>query len=317
MEAIIIANDLYDYLNDSKEEYGKVHSVFKNTINLISRNDNLISIFADTKDIAPMSLVLSGKIDTLFIFKDMDVIFYKDKIEFPDINKAIKFKNANKWNSTPETGSEGIRKSTYQRRLNLFEKTLFENGNKDGILDTAYCLYFDNFDVKPVNSQILELNGYCQFIFERIQLFLESVSSKDKEESGESLKKIIGFGPGLTPSVDDFVAGLMVGSYYLAAYYGLNLEIILEFNNYMFDKSIGKTTTISEAMLKLASTGLASRKYKEVLLALLFRPDLKITAAVNEALDFGETSGTDFLYGVFVANRMFLKKEIREAYNDC
>lgn len=315
MNVRLIADDLYHFLQTHDGTYGKVHSVFKNTINIQTEDESLISLFSDQKDITPMSLIVGKEFDKIEMIKDMEVLFNRDGIVFPEIKRSLSVKSSKHWVSEPEVFSNNIQKRTYLGRMNRFEKILFEKGNDEGILNTVYHMTFDEFDVHPQDGLMPKLNDYSQFIYERLESFLEGVALRDEVVCGICLGKVVGFGPGLTPSVDDFVAGVMVSTYYLANYYQLNTEAVLNFNAFLLKEALGKTTAISEQMLKHASKGLVSNQYRNVLLALYHELDLKIETSVEKALCFGETSGTDFLLGVYVINKMFMNKKIREVYN--
>jgi len=178
----------------------------------------------------------------------------------------------------------------------------------------AYHLKLDQVELISSEKE-KQLNDYGEFIIDRLDAFLKSIQSCAIKSAGENVKKIVGFGPGLTPSVDDFLAGLMSGLYYLSYYYKLNHNQVDKMNQMLALSTIGKTTVISEQMIQNAANGQVSNHYRNLLLALHFRIDLKVEAIVKANLDYGETSGTDFMLGVYMINKMLMSKGAREVYN--
>ena len=62
------------------------------------------------------------------------------------------------------------------------------------------------------------------FIKDRVVGFVKALIDADFERCVDISKEIIGFGPGLTPAMDDFICGLMICITYMANYYGIDAD---------------------------------------------------------------------------------------------
>jgi len=133
MDAIIISSDLQDYLKSLDHLEGKVHSVFDNTINIMTHDQRLISVFSSDDAISPMSLSIGPAFSQMIADKDSTVVFESDGIRWVDIKQKINVNYATKWEVMPVI-EHSLRRSTYLGRLRKLEKVLFDRGNTQGIL---------------------------------------------------------------------------------------------------------------------------------------------------------------------------------------
>ena len=127
-------------------------------------------------------------------------------------------------------------------------------------------------------------------------------------------KKLIGFGIGLTPSMDDFISGLMVSLVYLTKFYGFETSEAYKLNSEIIRLGLEGTTRVSSEMLMFSSLGKSSQLVKSLILTLLCETeDYRTLQKVKDAIDVGETSGTDTIFGIYVGfkiinNVKFIKK---------
>lgn len=106
--------------------------------------------------------------------------------------------------------------------------------------------------------------------------------------------RIAGLGPGLTPSGDDFLAGIMLAAHAFA-YPSRNLARKL--CTIIYETAAPRTTKLSQAFLKAAREGMAHELW-HTLLHTLVEEDLRaVQSAAAHVLAFGETSGLDMLAG--------------------
>ncbi|MDR7522718.1 MAG: DUF2877 domain-containing protein [Armatimonadota bacterium] len=112
--------------------------------------------------------------------------------------------------------------------------------------------------------------------------------------AGAVAEAIAGRGPGLTPSGDDLLAGIMhaatVWPWLASRGRGADLRTVLR------DAAAPRTTRISAAYLDAAAGGLASEPW-HALVAGLRQSSAAACAAVRRLLTVGETSGADALTG--------------------
>ncbi|WP_344918125.1 DUF2877 domain-containing protein [Streptosporangium oxazolinicum] len=111
-------------------------------------------------------------------------------------------------------------------------------------------------------------------------------------------EQLVGLGPGLTPSGDDVLAGLLVALHHLGGATGAGRAVWLAgwlAAAVTFDVR-GRTTPISAALLHCAARGEASGEVLAVLRGLAGRQSLE--AALHRLLQLGHTSGADLAWGL-------------------
>jgi hypothetical protein len=143
-------------------------------------------------------------------------------------------------------------------------------------------------------------------LWERADGFLRALSREKWEEVGASLRGLIGLGPGLTPSGDDFLAGFISAG----TIWGEPLrdpgKLTEEVAARVRKGAPGRTTSVSVAMLADAIDGEVSEPVQHFLSSLLQRGerrDVHFWAA--EISRIGASSGEDLLNGLASGIRFF------------
>jgi Protein of unknown function (DUF2877) len=122
----------------------------------------------------------------------------------------------------------------------------------------------------------------------------------DAAAVGQAAIKLVGLGPGLTPSGDDLLAGLLVGT---ARSRG---TVPTELGQACLAAARGRTTDIALARLRHAARGAIEEVQEDVLAGLLGAGDPSFDVAVARAARWGHTSGVDTLVGLFLGARLEL-----------
>lgn len=116
------------------------------------------------------------------------------------------------------------------------------------------------------------------------------------------LNRLIGAGPGLTPSGDDLLVGLC------CALHGVDhplFEILCE----LLPSSLPNTTIVSRLMLEDAVRGYFHRPLAELRQALLTgKSQTEVNTALRRAAEFGASSGCDGARGLLVGLQHFQKE---------
>lgn len=118
------------------------------------------------------------------------------------------------------------------------------------------------------------------------------ILAKTAREHLNSMDALIGLGPGLTPSGDDFLCGYM-------------RTMLLE-KDFPFGELIRglkhKTNSLSARSLELAASGRCAEDENLLFASLFFQPSPTETEIrLNRIASYGATSGTDLLYGIWIA----------------
>jgi hypothetical protein len=114
---------------------------------------------------------------------------------------------------------------------------------------------------------------------------LRGLRTGNVDEIRTGVRRLCGLGPGLTPSGDDFLVGVLIGLYLT----GGDPQPVLQ--------AATETTRISRAYLEAAADGQANEPWHDLLRALRSRSGWEPPA--RRLLRFGQTSGADMMTGFF------------------
>ncbi|NDV18563.1 DUF2877 domain-containing protein [Pseudodesulfovibrio sp. JC047] len=115
----------------------------------------------------------------------------------------------------------------------------------------------------------------------------------------ETLRKLIGAGPGLTPSGDDMLVGL------LCALHGLRHPLFESLHDPV-SRLLGSTTFVSQSMVDEALGGTFYRPLAELRYAIMAgEPLQKVNKALDRAVCFGASSGCDGTRGLLLGLQYF------------
>lgn len=174
---------------------GEVHSTFNRTINIICASGELYTIAAEELDNAPNTLRVSEFFnDRLELAIGTPIFTRKDQLLISDIAE-IQLQNVNEW-QYPQI--EFPKKQEYSRlsdRVNLVNEWLKQINENGGYL------------LNKVSVTTYEKMIYTMLWKESNQL-LTYLKEKQLFQAMKQLNRVIGLGPGLTPSGDDFLVGL-------------------------------------------------------------------------------------------------------------
>lgn len=305
MKATTVCDMLATRINNDLVLKAKVHSIFKNACNLVTVQDEFITILNSDKKIYPMSVIIDGKgrldFTALNIVQGMEFILHKRRIYSVDAGIYIDVSEAKKWNSEPELNFNPLPHSSIEKNINTLEKGINRYGRFSFVAPLAMSLGKSDRSFK-INIEVKDvLEERYQFITERFYKFIDSVIENDLEKISSFSRKLIGFGVGLTPSLDDFISGFMVSLIYLTKYYGYKISEAYNLNSAIIREGLEGTTKVSSGMLTFSSLGKSSQLVRSLILALLCETeDYEIFQKVKEVTGIGETSGTDTILGIYV-----------------
>lgn len=130
--------------------------------------------------------------------------------------------------------------------------------------------------------------------FEAAVSVARGMRSHDLRTAIVAAEEIIGFGPGLTPSGDDFLVG------FCAVLAALNYPGAFSLASACAEKARGRTTVVAESFLRCAARGEFSERLHGLIDALLVGDSARAYRGVESALDWGASSGADSLFGVLM-----------------
>ncbi len=122
---------------------------------------------------------------------------------------------------------------------------------------------------------------------------VSALETGDRSLAAEAARRLIGLGPGLTPSGDDVLVGIEAALHALARPSAGFLALAS-------GDVEGRTTALAATLLRHAGAGEFAERLHTLLAALLGSEDEAIPAAIDRAVAWGATSGTDCLLGVLI-----------------
>jgi len=269
-KSILESLDIYENL--------KLHSVFHNVINL-DTDFGLLSVV--TSKIGHMGVYVGIQefCDEDFLYLGIDktngCLYTGYSLEFKD-KLNIDLRNARLW--------RGIIDSSFRWKLNELKR--------DNVLVLKAAL---NIYAKK-NSAFQRLYKQREAYFEEA---FENLNFNNAEKLFVAVKGLIGFGPGLTPTGDDFLTGFLA-VFNSCGDYIYNRKIL---NNFIF-KNLGRTNYISSSMLKNAANNLYHEYIQNLIYSVICAGAEEIINALKVLVGVGATSGSDLACGIYTG---FLK----------
>ncbi len=314
MKGLQISKDLMVYLRKHNLETLKVHSIFRESLNLINDSNELITLFITNKNIGPMCAIVpidprvmqSLMVDDVVEIRDESLLFMRESID-------IDFTGSDVWKPGIQVKKKKLGYQNLKENVETLKNIIDQDGETSGIVALIGVVDFTSDAVERVSQE--PLNQYADFIEPRLIQLLNAVGQRNIHENKhlneekilEIIPKFIGFGPGLTPSTDDFLLGIIASMIYEAKVSEDDLEDVFKFTDQVFSLSKGKTTKVSEEMLRHGAKGKLPQHYRAVVQAMFYDVKTPLRRLCQGVLSSGSTSGTDFLFGVYCYAQLRLK----------
>ncbi len=280
-----VASDLIDTLT-SKTIDGIVHSVFDHACNIQLGENVLITLISPNLPNYPAAIRLDIAEDRMIRsigFKvGMKVAVNKDEIKIPAININILLADADVWDSSPLFLHPVIPKETLHEDLEKIWKLTLKYGTMEG--------------VASVLDKDQKFNCWVNFIIDSLNKLPAEIKCNNYKMISEISRHLIGLGPGLTPAADDFLLGIIASIYYIGHYFGNRFENLKKITNAMISGLAGRTTLISEVMLKNGVRARFCEPLKELMVALI--SGTFVDEKCLRLLNTGGTSGSDCAAGI-------------------
>ena len=292
-----VASDLIDTLT-AKTVDGIVHSVFDHACNIQLDRNRLVTLISPKLPNCPSAIKLDIAEDQKLCFigfkAGMKSVINKDEIKMPEVCLSIKLTGAKVWDSSP-----------LFIRSKISEEML--NGNIEKIRDLT--LKFGEIEgVASILDGDKTANHYKDFIINSVKRLAKGISDFDYKEITEASKRLIGLGPGLTPAADDFLLGILASLYYVGYYFGNHLENLKKIAGFIIYDLPGRTTFISEIMLKNGMKARFSEPIRDLMLAVIHNTSVQ-DKCVN-LLSIGGTSGSDCAAGIVFCGELMARVKI-------
>ncbi|HZK29249.1 MAG TPA: DUF2877 domain-containing protein [Clostridia bacterium] len=294
-----IASDLQQFLLARPVLDLRVHSVFATSINLLTGEGELVTFASSGRDIMPMGMVARVPSVGVWGLEAGDTVSCEGRMVFnlPRGAGSLLLRQARvRWVSLSEPLDD---RSDHGKTALDRIKTKLLAGHRDGI--SPLIAWLPESDTLP---QVRMGNAYCTYIHRDLGIFLQMLLDGNAKQAVAFTEKLIGFGPGLTPSCDDFLAGIMLSLFYENREDTNKSVKVHEYLDHVVAMARGRTTLVSYHMLRHAAGGRANQAYLELLRAVVEGDLGEIDSLIDRVLAYGASSGADFLFGLYCAQKI-------------
>jgi len=260
----------------------RVQSVYRSVVN-ITTADGLLTVASPEGGGLPNGILADLGPDwrAVGLYPGMVVSASDASVRVPDAGLEIQFDAASRWSPRLQSSAEAADAATarWGRRTAAARTIAQARGSAGGF----GALLRDDVFHDPVG-----ILGVARPILAELVVALEA---GDRRLAAEVATRLIGLGPGLTPSGDDVLVGIEAALHALArpsaGFLALAMGDVEE-----------RTTELAATLLRHAAAGEFAERLHTPLAALLGSDDEAIPAAIDRAVAWGATSGTDCLLGL-------------------
>lgn len=301
LPAILISSDIISLLTHNSTK-GVVHSIFENACN-IKVDGRLITIINFNLANYPSAIKLGA--ENKYNLKDlgfkigMKASLNRESISFEGIPVIVDLKKAEIWDASPVKIKSSVSEEVIKNNLEKIREVTLIHGNLDGL---ASILDREN------------ANNLVEFVAPFIEELALGLKWQNHNYIKELAEKIIGFGPGLTPAADDFLLGMMASIYYIGSLYDDSFDKVKPLIHSMISDISGRTTLVSEVMLKNGANGLFHEPLRELMLALLRGEEVENKCI--SLLEMGGTSGSDCVAGIVYGGLLMIDMRGQRRYKN-
>ncbi|MCH6574633.1 MAG: DUF2877 domain-containing protein [Bacteroidetes bacterium] len=222
----------------------------------------------------------------------------------------IDIKNASTWHPTKSTGNTGLL-SIEEINLNLriLKDMIYTSPSREGLVPLLENVEkYSPLEVfvkeqKPTMSE--KARPY-------IDVLMWGIMSGDLEAIKRSAGSILGLGPGLTPSCDDFLAGLMLSLNTAGVSLFKNESSTLQFFSNTSEEisalARGKTTIYSQSFLSEAALGEGPKTVLDLIFSIITKSTDQVAEISKRVIGVGATSGADISIGIYYGIRFLTSR---------
>lgn len=279
-----------------------VHGVFDGAINVLLSN-GLVSLVPEGQERGPLNVALrlpAGRQRMSWLgIRTGDRVALKDSgLELAGRHLVL-FGSAGIYSPRQKFAAPLLGKGQIASNLDAVTKTALVRGNKAG-LGGLLAL------VRPGAAKVKagDLNIFARAALPRIVRLEQAFCSDEETALTEAVAELVGLGPGLTPSSDDMLAGLVLLCALYAKNHGIARRATLVVARAAAAQPHGRTTVLSEEFLRQAALGRGNERVMRLCAALLTEGASSAERETHRVLAIGETSGTDVVLGI-VLGAMF------------
>jgi hypothetical protein len=313
---ILVAEAIgYKALNalSGSRKKAEVHSIFDRAFYIKINRNSLVNVIKDKNYISPMSIVLKNSyhesFKSLSIREGMNLEVGENILLFENKMLTIKLGRSSTWFSPTFPKNVFIKPGDISLNLRVLRDIIYTCPNKEGLVPLLE-------NVELYGPMRLFLNKQETTISESarpgIETLMWGLFRGDFHTVTSNALSILGLGSGLTPSCDDFLAGLIlslkIGGGALLKKRKAELIFHRKISSKICRLAKAKTTVYSQILLNQARFGEGPEAIVELVHSILTKDPNHVASVTKSVMKIGETSGADIAIGVYYGIRFLLSR---------
>ncbi|HEX6777059.1 MAG TPA: DUF2877 domain-containing protein [Ktedonobacterales bacterium] len=290
---------------DLPTTHGSIHSVFPRAANLLL-GGRLLTLHARETPCAPNGLVLALRANQkplAGLQPGMAFLVERGVIAIPAANLRLDLQQSQPWNPRPQLAPAACPPERLQAHLALLETYLAVHASPGGLAGLAHLDYETTMEKAGANQPLL------QTAWAATQQLLDGTSRQQVSLVRQGLTMLIGLGPGLTPSGDDLLTGLIAATLVLGEALDQNVAFYQRLGAEALAIAYSRTNKLSITWIEYAGRGEVAEHLGRLFEALLQSDTSLLEKAAQEILSSGATSGGDLLAGIILGGRCLIAQQ--------
>ncbi|MGH7890529.1 MAG: DUF2877 domain-containing protein [Thermodesulfobacteriota bacterium] len=298
----------------SSKKTARVHSVFDRGFYIQFSRNHLITVIKNSSYIAPSSILIeladNEGFNSIGIKEGMEVKIDKNSMIIGDGALIIKFNKSSVWFPPPlPDRDELISLGKIGLNLRILRDVIYTCPSREGLVPLL-----ENVELYGPTQLFLKPQkpSFPETARPYIETLMWGLFGGDLNTVVSMSSQILGLGPGLTPSCDDFLTGLILSlnvcGKLLAQKKKNELGFYRKVSSEICRAAKVKTTIYSQNFLNAARAGECPKAVVELVLSLLSKHPNEVAVVSKTVINMGETSGADIAIGVYYGVRFLLSR---------
>ena len=272
---------------------GRVHSVFQRACNIETRAGELVTLLAEALGNVPHGIRLAGPVAPFesWLIPGQNAILDNLALRVPDAGITVDLSGAAVWRGgvaavsmdscSTDSGDGGIAVALRELRA-----TLYERAPEQGFVPLL---------AGHASARSSVERAFAARLSHTLPMLARATERRDVSAIAGVAARLVGLGPGLTPSGDDFIAGFLAALWSRAGFEN-GIDAMLQPLADALAPLFLRTNSISRQMLSDAAQGRFAERLIDVTGAIAGAGD--VVDATAQALASGHSSGADTLCGL-------------------
>lgn len=281
---------------------GSVHSVFPRAANLLL-GGRLLTLHARGTPCAPNGLMLAQRANQkplAGLQPGMVCLVERGVITIPAANLRLDRQQSQPWNPRPQLAPGVCPPKCLQQNLALLEAYLSAHASPDGLAGLACFSSETSAEKAGAGSRLLHV------AWSAAQHLLDGIAQQRLSLARQGVSALIGLGPGLTPSGDDVLTGLIAAALVLGGAVGQPVTFYQRLSAEALAIAYSRTNKLSITWIEYAGRGEVAEHLGRLLKALIQSNASLVEQAAQEVLSSGATSGGDIVAGIILGGRCLI-----------